>query len=275
MTVAMQITRSAARPRRIGLIGFGFIGRQVYERIVGDAAHGMEIAFVHNRSETAMHGVPATLRLHDVAELGRFDADLVVEMAHPGYTQRFGEQILSRAVYLPLSVTALADDALRERLIERARSAGTSLAIPHGALMGLDSLREWRHAWAKVEIAFHKHPSNIDFSASGVDPASIRADTVLYDGPARGIATLYPRNVNTMITCALATVGLDRCRARLVASPSLHVAVAEVNARGHDGSVLTMRKEQPASGVSGTEMFESQFASIVRAAGLREPLAFV
>jgi aspartate dehydrogenase len=97
----------------------------------------------------------------------------------------------------------------------------------------------------------------------------------LYDGPARGIAALYPRNVNTMITCALATVGLDRCKARLVASPSLKVAVAEVNARGRDGSLLSMRKEQPASGVSGTEMFESLFASILRAAGSRQALAFV
>jgi aspartate dehydrogenase len=78
-----------------------------------------------------------------------------------------------------------------------------------------------------------------------------------------------------MITCALATVGLDRCRARLVSCPALRVAVAEVEARGRDGSLLTMRKEQPATGVSGTEMFESQFASIVRAARCRETLSFV
>lgn len=179
------------------------------------------------------------------------------------------------ADYLPLSVAALADDALRERLVARAGVAGTSLAIPHGALMGLDSLREWRHAWAEVTISFFKHPSNIDFSESGIDPAGISGDTVLYDGPARGIAALFPRNVNTMITCALATIGLDRCRARLVAVPTLQVAVAEVTARGLDGSLLSMRKEQPASGVSGTEMFESQWASIVRAARLTQPLEFV
>ena len=157
----------------------------------------------------------------------------------------------------------------------RARQSGTALVVPHGALMGLDSLREWRHAWEEVTISFFKHPTNIDFAASGRDGSAIEVETVLYDGPARGIAALYPRNVNTMVTCALATVGLDRCRARLVASPALRVAVAEVVARGRDGSLLTMRKEQPASGVSGTEMFESQFASIVRAAGLREPFAFV
>ena len=265
----------AQRPHRIGLIGFGFIGRQVHERIVGNPGGGLEIAFVHNRNQQALVGVAPGLYLADLADMAHFDADLVVEMAHPDVSRRWGEQILSNADYLPLSVAALADDALRERLLSRASASRTSLAIPHGALMGLDSLREWRHAWEEVEISFFKHPSNIDFSVSGVDPAGIVTDTTLYDGPARGIAALYPRNVNTMITCALATIGLDRCRARLVASPSLRVAVAEVRARGGDGSLLTMRKEQPAEGVSGTEMFESQFASIVRAAGLKEPLAFV
>ena len=39
--------------------------------------------------------------------------------------------------------------------------------------------------------------------------------------------------------------------------------------------ILQMRKEQPVSGVSGTEMFDSQFASIMRAAGVRQPLGFV
>ncbi len=153
--------------------------------------------------------------------------------------------------------------------------SGTSLAIPHGALMGLDSLREWSHQWSEVSITFIKNPANIDFSESGIDPAGIDRETVLYDGPTRGIAPLFPRNINTMITCALATTGLDACRARLVAVPGLNVAIAEVSATGRDGSRLTMRKEQPAVGVSGTEMFASQFASILRAANARGALAFV
>ena len=272
----MSPARPAAR-RRVGLIGFGSIGSRVYRRIVDERSLGLDVAFVHNRSAAALAAIPAPVRLGDIAELPRFAPDLGVEMAHPAYTRRWGEQILGVADYLPLSVTALADDALRERLVARARDAGTTLAIPHGALMGLDSLREWRHAWQEVTISFFKNPANIDFSESGIDPATLRADadTVVYDGPARAIAALFPRNVNTMITCALATVGLDRCQARLVASPALKVAVAEVVARGRDGSLLTMRKEQPAIGVSGSEMFESQFASIVRTARLQQPFEFV
>ena len=203
------------------------------------------------------------------------NVDVVVEMAHPQYTRDWGERILSQADYLPLSVTALADDALRERLIERARSSGTHLSVPHGALMGLDTLREWRHMWSDVEIAFFKNPANIDFAESGIDPAALRSETVVYEGPVRGIAGCFPRNVNTMVTCALATVGLDRCRAKLVSVPGLNVAIAEVKATGRDGSRLAMRKEQPATGVSGTEMFESQFASILRAAAAREVMEFV
>lgn len=269
------MTAALRARRRIGLIGFGGIGEQVFARICGDASIGLDVAFVHNRSPERLADVPQSLQLHDLAELGRFKPDLVVEMAHPLYTQQWGEHILAHSSYLPLSVSALADDALRERLLAAARRAGTSLAIPHGALMGLDSLREWRHQWRDVTISFFKNPVNIDFSESGIDPTRIAAEEVLYDGPARGIAHLFPRNINTMITCALATTGLDRCRARLVAVPGLQVAIAEVSATGADGSVLTMRKEQPAVGVSGTEMFESQFASILRAAGVRQTLEFV
>jgi predicted dinucleotide-utilizing enzyme len=270
-----QRTTRAQRKARIGLIGFGGIGRQVYQRVMHGPPCGLEIAFVHNRTAPAMAAVPQQLQLQDLAQFAERGADLVIEMAHPAYTQRWGAQILSAADYMPLSVSALADDALREQLLAAAGAAGTSLAIPHGALMGLDSLREWRAQWSEVVISFFKNPANIDFSDSGMDPAGIQAQTVLYDGPTRGIAPLFPRNINTMITCALATTGLDACRARLVADPGLDVAIAEVTATGRDGSRLTMRKEQPAVGVSGTEMFASQFASIQRAAAARETLAFV
>lgn len=258
---------------RVGLIGFGFIGSRVFERVRGQPQLGLEVAFVHNRTRPA--AVPETLILDDLAGVADRAVDLVVEMAHPDYTRQWGESILGAADYLPLSVTALADQALFDRLEARARRSGHRLLIPHGALMGVDNLVEGRGTWAEVEIAFYKNPANIDFTVSGFDPSRIDGETVVYDGPVRGIAALYPRNVNTMVTCGLATIGLDRCRARLVASPGLPVGIAEVRAVGRDGAVLHMRKEQPMAGVSGTEMFESQFASILRAVGATRTVDFV
>lgn len=232
--------------KRLGLIGFGFIGAGICRRVMGRPELGLEIAFVHNRSRDRIAGVAAGHVLDRLDDFAQRRSDLVVEVAHPDYTRRRGEAILAHSDYLPLSVTALAEDALRERLIAAARASGRRLLLPHGALVGCDSLIEWRHMWETVEIAFRKRPRNIEFTESGFDTATILGETVVCDGPARGIA-----------------------------DPALEVAIAEVVAHGRDGSRLSSIKEQPATGVSGTEMFESQFHSILKAAGLIEPFDFV
>ena len=55
--------------KRIGIVGFGFIGRHVYEQILGNPDGGLAVAFVHNRSPGRLADVPAHLVL---ADLGAF-----------------------------------------------------------------------------------------------------------------------------------------------------------------------------------------------------------
>ncbi len=269
---------SAAPSRRrcrIGLIGFGFIGQAVFEAITAGREPGLEIAFVHNRNADALRAVPEALQLADPAGFARYRPDLVVEVAHPSFTWRYGESFLSTCDYLPVSVTALANERCFEQLSRTARAAGTRLIIPHGALVATDNLAEWQAMWDSVTIEFRKNPEHIDFSESGYDPSTIASETIVYEGPVRGIAVRFPRNVNTMVTCALATVGIDRCQARLVAVPGAVTASIEIHARGRDGALLTATKVQPMIGVSGSEMVESTLASIRRAAGLGPAVSFV
>jgi predicted dinucleotide-utilizing enzyme len=260
---------------RIGIIGYGFIGRHLYQRIMSGAEPGLSIAFVWNRSRGRMANVPLGLILGDLAGFAEKRPDLVVEVAHPAITQRHGADILRHADYLATSATALADDALRESLIATAQQSRRRLLVPHGALVGLDALYEQRQRWSQVTITFRKNPANLDFSESGIDPGGIQAATVLYDGPARGIAPLFPRNINTMITCALATVGLDRCRAVLIADPKLDKAYAVVEAVAEDGARIATFNEQPATGVSGNDMLGSMLGSLRAAAGRPAGLGFV
>jgi len=256
---------------RIGIAGYGFIGQHLCRMIFDNASWGLEPAFVWNRHPEKLSNLPQQLVLGDLAQAASRQPDLVVECAHPDVTVRYGEDFLHVADYLPLSVNALADDDLITKLERSARRHGRRLFIPHGALIGLDNLAEVRQMWETVCITFRKHPDNIDFADSGMNPADITQATVLYDGPVRGIARLFPRNVNTMTTCALATVGLDRCRAVLIADPSLKVAIAEVRAQGKDGSIHESRKVQPVVGVSGTEMLAAQIGSVLRAAHVCPP----
>ncbi|MCY4238028.1 MAG: DUF108 domain-containing protein [Rhodospirillaceae bacterium] len=251
----------------VGVIGYGYIGRYIVKRI-SQSGGRFQTAFVYNRSADALADVDQALRLDDLRQVETHNPDLIVECAHPSISARYGEGFLENCDYMPLSVTALADDALRERLATTAAAHGTRLVVPAGALLGGDELLMRRVDWNRVRITFRKHPDNLDFSESSFDPADIEGETIVYEGSVRGIAKLYPRNVNTMVTCALVSTGLDACEARLIADPALNRAVAEVEAWDRSGGMLRTEKRQPAVGVSGSEMLHSTWYSILRAAGV-------
>lgn len=251
---------------RVGLIGFGFIGGEIFRRLQR-GGHGLEVAFVHNRTPERLADVPADLVLHDLRDACAVGADLVVEMAGPEVTREHGEALLADAHYMPLSLAALADDALRRRLLAAAAESGHSLCVPHGALAGLEALLDWRAHWTDVSVEFRKPPAS-------VGAAHVSGPTVLFDGSVREIAPLYPHNVNAMVACALATVGLDRCRARLIADPGITQLELHVEAVAADGSRLSVQRRQTARGVSGSEMADAVWGSILRMAA-PPTLAFV
>ena len=97
---------------RIGLIGYGQIGQAVHQMIEGDSNNGMEVVFIHDQFAATVENLPGDLVL---ADLGDFEAqrpDLVVEMAHPDVTRKWGAAILEKTNYMFISVTALADQEL-------------------------------------------------------------------------------------------------------------------------------------------------------------------
>ena len=245
---------------RLGIIGYGYIGRSLHHALHGT---GVTVERIYNRSAAALTDLSESLATTEVERFldGVPELDLVVELAHPDITRNMGEHILRHTSYMACSVTAFADDELTDRLLGVAAEAGTDLFIPHGAVVGVDNLIETRRNWKEVTITFRKPPASIgDGDAPDAD------ETVLFEGSVREIAGKYPRNVNAMVACALATVGLDSARARIIADRRQgDVLRGEFEFTGEDGSTLTIVKQEPAVGVSSPGMVSSIKGSVLRA----------
>ena len=252
---------------RIGLIGSGYVGRYVYEQITSRPELGLEVAFVHELAAERLGGLPPEVVLPDITAFASRQPDIVVEMAHPAVSRQFGEMLLREADYMPLSMTAFADEQLQQRLLATARNNHTCLFVPHGAVVGLESIFEGRDLWEEVSMVMKKSPKNLDFAAAPqFKAAEITRPTVLYDGPTRGICPMFPRNVNSHATVALAGIGFDRTRSVLIADPALDVSVIELTARGK-GVEMKIERSNPLKGVSGVFTLHSTLAAIARAKG--------
>ena len=239
------------RKKRIGIIGFGQIGSFLYQEVSTHPEFGLEIAFIHETVKEKTEGLPKDLVLERMEKFDRLGAELVVEVAHPEAVRSYGPSILQQVDFFMLSVTALADEILEKRLQEVAKAHHRRLYIPHGAIVGLDGIQDGKDIWEKVTITMKKNPKNLNFSsAKGWKAENIDRATVLYDGPTRGICPLFPKNVNSHATLALAGIGLDRTHSILIADPTLEESIIEIEAEGA-GNRIHIIRSNPIKGVTG------------------------
>jgi aspartate dehydrogenase len=246
---------------RIGLIGYGQIGRAVHQMIDSNPQTGMQVVFVHDTFKDALKDVPGDLALEDLATFADRSPDLIVEMAHPDVTRQWGKTILEKTNYMFISVTALADRQLEKDIEETTQRCGTRAFVPHGGVVGMDALLENRDVWESVDVIMKKSPHNVDCAAAGLNPDEIKEQTTLYDGPTRGICPLFPRNVNTHAAIAYAGIGFDRTHSILQVNPEWKEATVAIHAKG-PGVDLHVERVESITGVTGASTPASIYNTI-------------
>ena len=250
---------------RIGLIGLGQIGSTIYREINAHPEWKIEIAFVHDADAARTSEIPPEQVLGRIEDFAQFDVDMVCELAHADISFQHGTKFLEKADYFMLSVTAIADAELERNLRQAAEQHGTRLWVPHGGVAIMDLLHECREIFDEVRLEMIKPPQNLDFSRSGIDPATITERTVLHDGPVREVCQRFPRNVNTLAAAAFAGKGLDETRAVLIADPDETQARVNMYAQGGGVEMKAMRAED-IEGVTGAATPVSVLNSIRHAA---------
>jgi aspartate dehydrogenase len=233
---------------RVGLIGFGTIGRAVAERLRRGEGGEARLCAVLVRDtgrlrpdDRAHHG---DLFCADRGAFLHARLDWVVEAAgHAALREHGSAALRGGANLLALSAGALADEALLAQLRAAATESGRRILVPSGGMGALDLLTSAAVGELEaVELTTRKPPRALlppDEAAAVVAGGEARQ---IFDGVAREAAARFPENLNISAALGLAGIGLDRTRVRVFADPSVERNTHHIVARGEFGEYeLTLR----------------------------------
>jgi aspartate dehydrogenase len=234
----------------VGFIGYGTAARQIHQGIRdGLAGDARVVAALVRRADASLDS--GILCTSDRARFLSEPLDLVVEVAGQQAVQEHAEAVLLAGKnLLVLSIGALADDALYERLCQAARTAKSRLLLPSGAIGALDAISSGALGGLdEVTLTTRKPP---DALQTGTDRDRLLGGAssepvLLYDGPARQAVVQYPANVNVAAALSLAGVGFDRTRVRIYADPGVTRNTHEVHVRGWFGELTFTIQNIPTS----------------------------
>jgi aspartate dehydrogenase len=226
---------------KVALIGFGAIGtalahalRETEHPVIGILGRVNSLDALRKKVPA---GVPVVTNTNDLLALS---PEVVVECAGHEALRVYGEAVLrARRTLVVSSVGALADRAV-ETSLRQAAATGGRLAIPSGAMGGLDALAAARHAGVdEVLYTSRKAPSawRVTKAEEFVDLQSISSAEVFYEGSARQAALDFPRNANVVAAVALAGIGFDLTRVRLMVDPDATGNRHLLEARGAFGEI--------------------------------------
>jgi aspartate dehydrogenase len=245
-------TRGAGLSMRIGLIGYGTIGRALSRAVRDGRAGDANLVAILGRDVDRMRKAGANEEQCKLtatpSEFFATEMDIAVEAAGHGALAQYAEEaLLSGHDMLAVSVGALADEGLLTSIKRAATKSGRRLLIPSGALGGLDAISAGAvGAMDKVIITVRKPPAAWKGTpAEDATGGAGNEPVCFYEGRAREAVMLFPQNINVVAALSLSGVGFERTEIKMYADPAVQHNTFEILARGEFGELQLVLKNRP------------------------------
>ena len=126
----------------VALIGFGAITQEVLKHIKpGSGVNLSGLIVREGRVEEVRKALPASMEVASKIDGLGTTPDLICECAGHAAVAEFGEEALKRGIdFLVISIGALANAEMRNRLEAAAKAGNAKLILPAGAVAGADAL---------------------------------------------------------------------------------------------------------------------------------------
>ena len=226
----------------VGLLGCGSIGQSILSTIARNTIEGIQFTVLCCReaqAQAARDLVPSAKIIHKWSDYNGPAPQIVVEAAGQGAVNEFGESILAAGsdLYL-LSVGALADKQIHDRLVRAADKGNSRVIIPSGALAGFDGLHSLRASGLESVLYRSTKPPRAwkgTLAETLIDLDNVRSPVTFFRGNAAEAALKFPKNANLAAAVGLAGLGLEKTQVELVADSSAPGNTGSVTAVGAGG----------------------------------------
>lgn len=215
---------------KVGIIGLGAIGGHVANCIEkGEAGNAELVALVCRNKEKYLDlnkGQSShfkSLITDDIEALFAAKPDIVIEAAGQESLSQYGISILEKGIDLLVSSIGLfTNDDTFNTFTKTAEQSGAQMLLCAGALPALD----WMSASSLSEVSnaiITQEKPVISWKGTRAEEMTnldaITEPTCFFEGTAREAANIFPKSSNITAMLALATIGLDNTKVRLVADP--------------------------------------------------------
>lgn len=235
------------RCKRLMMIGYGAMGREVHRLL----PEGLSLDWVLLRAGSDSNQQAHRIDLQTVSTIDQCHErpDLVIECAGQDGVREHGESVLRRGLDLALiSVGALADEKLCQKLEAAAREGGGRMILLSGAIAGIDGLAAAREGGLdSVTYEACKAPRSWkgSYAEQLIDLDSVHSPTVFFEGSAAEAARLFPANANVAATVGLAGIGLNETRVKLTVDPNTTTNTHRIHALGRFGELALHMNGRP------------------------------